>query len=119
MLGGLLKKPARYCSKISFTSLNDLFQVYFDHVDNMEPAPADVNRLQELIFAHFNIQDRYWHRHKLIFLINNNDLLRFGILTHCYDTFSKAEFAAITKNISEAALSGIFLRKDRLIFMIE
>merc|ERR1711872_1216088 len=63
-------------------------KVYFDHVDNMEPAPADVTTLQQLIFAHFNITDR------------------FGLLSHCYDNFSKADFAAITKNIAGAAAEG-------------
>jgi len=63
-------------------------KVYFDHVDNMEPAPEDVTILQQLIFEHFNISDR------------------FGLLTHCYDSFSKAEFAAITKNIAGAAAAG-------------
>ena len=33
-------------------------QVYFDHVDNLNNAPADINTVQELIFSHFNIQDR-------------------------------------------------------------
>ena len=33
--------------------------MYFDHVDNMEPAPEDVTILQQLIFEHFNISDRY------------------------------------------------------------
>ena len=37
----------------------DYSQVYFDHVDNMEPAPEDVTILQQLIFTHFNISDRY------------------------------------------------------------
>jgi len=63
-------------------------KVYFDHVDNLNNAPADINTVQELIFTHFNIQDR------------------FGILTHCYDSFSKAEFASLSKKIAEAALNG-------------
>ena len=33
-------------------------------------------------------------------------LVRFGLLTHCYDNFSKAEFAALTKKIAEAAFAG-------------
>ena len=33
-------------------------QVYFDHVDNLNNAPADINMVQELIFTHFNIEDR-------------------------------------------------------------
>jgi len=63
-------------------------KVYFDHVDNLNNAPADINVVQELIFSHFNIQDR------------------FGILSHCYDNFSKADFAALSKKIAEAAISG-------------
>ena len=35
-----------------------LFQVYFDHVDNLKSAPADINKVQELIFSHFDIEDR-------------------------------------------------------------
>ena len=31
---------------------------------------------------------------------------RFGLLTHCYDSFSKANFAALTKAISESAVAG-------------
>jgi len=68
-------------------------KVYFDHVDNLNNAPADINTVQELIFSHFNIQDR------------------FGILTHCYDNFSKAEFASLTKKIAEAAFAGDALCK--------
>ena len=33
-------------------------QVYFDHVDNLNTAPADTNKVQELIFSHFDIADR-------------------------------------------------------------
>ena len=33
-------------------------QVYFDHVDNLKSAPADINKVQELIFSHFDIEDR-------------------------------------------------------------
>ena len=33
-------------------------KVYFDHVDNLNTAPADINTVQELIFSHFNIEDR-------------------------------------------------------------
>jgi len=63
-------------------------KVYFDHVDNMYTAPADIHILQELIFTHFDITDR------------------FGILPYCYDQFSKAQFAALTKKIAQAAVSG-------------
>jgi len=63
-------------------------KVYFDHVDNLSEAPADIHVVQELIFNHFNIKDR------------------FGLLTHCYDSFSKANFAALTKAISESAVAG-------------
>ena len=31
---------------------------------------------------------------------------RFGLLTHCYDSFSKAQFAALTRSLAEAAVSG-------------
>ena len=63
-------------------------KVYFDHLDNMENAVADINTLQQVIFTHFNIRDR------------------FGILEHCYDKFSKAYFASLTVKISEAAFAG-------------
>jgi len=63
-------------------------KVYFDHVDNLSSAPADINKIQELIFQHFDIPDR------------------FGILPHCYDNFSKAEFASLTKKIAETAVEG-------------
>jgi len=63
-------------------------KVYFDHVDNLSPAPASINKVQELIFSHFNIVDR------------------FGILTHCYDKFNKAEFAALSQRIAVAAMDG-------------
>ena len=33
-------------------------KVYFDHVDNLNEAPADIHVVQELIFSHFNIKDR-------------------------------------------------------------
>ena len=33
-------------------------KVYFDHVDNLNTAPADINTVQSLIFSHFNIEDR-------------------------------------------------------------
>ena len=33
-------------------------------------------------------------------------ILRFGLLTHCYDSFSKAQFAALTRRLAEAAVSG-------------
>jgi len=57
-------------------------------VDNLKSAPADINKVQELIFSHFDIEDR------------------FGILTHCYDKFSKAEFAGLSQKIAEAAIEG-------------
>lgn len=63
-------------------------KVYFDHCDNLSPAPADISLIQEIIFSHFNITDR------------------FGILTHCYDKFDKAGFAAMSKKIAEAAMKG-------------
>jgi len=63
-------------------------KVYFDHIDNLNPAVADISVVQELIFSHFNITDR------------------FGILSHCYDKFNKAEFAALSKKIAEAAVGG-------------
>jgi len=63
-------------------------KVYFDHVDNLKSAPADINKVQELIFSHFDIEDR------------------FGILSHCYDKFSKAEFAGLSQKIAEAAIAG-------------
>ena len=31
---------------------------------------------------------------------------RFGLLTHCYDSFSKANFASLTRRIAEAAVAG-------------
>ena len=31
---------------------------------------------------------------------------RFGLLTHCYDSFSKAQFADLTRALAEAAVSG-------------
>jgi len=68
-------------------------KVYFDDVDNLSPAPASVDKVKELIFEHFDIQDR------------------FGILTHCYDSFSKANFAALTKQIAGAAAEGDELSK--------
>jgi len=63
-------------------------KVYFDHVDNLNEAPADIHVVQELIFNHFDIKDR------------------FGLLTHCYDSFSKAHFAALTRGIAEKAAAG-------------
>lgn len=33
-------------------------KVYFDHVDNLNEAPADIHIVQELIFKHFDIKDR-------------------------------------------------------------
>jgi len=63
-------------------------KVYFDHVDNLSPAPASINKIQELIFEHFNIVDR------------------FGILSHCYDQFNKAQFAALSQKIAVGALDG-------------
>jgi len=63
-------------------------KVYFDHVDNFNAAPHDIHLVQELIFQHFDLKDR------------------FGLLSHCYDSFSKANFAALTKRISEAASNG-------------
>lgn len=63
-------------------------KVYFDHVDNLNTAPADTNKVQELIFSHFDIADR------------------FGILTHCYDKFSKADFAGLSQKIAVAAIEG-------------
>ena len=33
-------------------------------------------------------------------------VIRFGLLSHCYDNFSKAKFAALTRAIAEAALAG-------------
>ena len=33
-------------------------------------------------------------------------VFRFGLLTHCYDNFSKAQFAALTRKIAEAAAGG-------------
>jgi len=63
-------------------------KVYFDHVDNLNEAPADIHVVQELIFNHFDIKDR------------------FGLLTHCYDSFSKANFAALTRRIADAAVRG-------------
>ena len=35
-----------------------IIKVYFDHVDNLHEAPADIHVVQELIFNHFNIKDR-------------------------------------------------------------
>ena len=35
-----------------------------------------------------------------------NTVSRFGLLTHCYDSFSKANFASLTRRIAEAAVSG-------------
>ena len=35
-----------------------------------------------------------------------NTIPRFGLLTHCYDSFSKANFASLTRRIAEAAVSG-------------
>jgi len=67
---------------------NKACKVYFDHVDNLQSAPANVNKLQELIFSYFNISDR------------------FGLLTYCYDKFSKAQFAGLTANLAEAAIQG-------------
>ena len=34
------------------------FKVYFDHVDNLNEASADIHVVQELIFNHFDIKDR-------------------------------------------------------------
>jgi len=31
---------------------------------------------------------------------------RFGILTHCYDKFSKADFAGLSQKIAVAAIEG-------------
>ena len=33
-------------------------------------------------------------------------MFRFGLLSHCYDNFSKAQFAALTRSIAESAVAG-------------
>ena len=43
-------------------------QVYFDHVDNLKSAPADINKVQELIFSHFDIEDRSLLRGQLLII---------------------------------------------------
>ena len=119
-------------------------------MDNLKSAPADINKVQELIFSHFDIEDRSFLREQLlwlmmillhVFLQFNLSLChpskvqisfelcvqppqiffqstrqveqkrtpfcyRFGILTHCYDKFSKAEFAGLSQKIAEAAIEG-------------
>ena len=61
--------------------------------------------MQELIFAHFDIEDRCVEKLK-IFKVSSTMVFRFGILTHCYDKFSKADFAALSQKIAAAALEG-------------
>ena len=122
-------------------------------MDNLKSAPADINKVQELIFSHFDIEDRSLFEEWLLdinkfvdhdfppcFLQFNMSLChpskvqisfelcvlppqiffqsthhveqktpfcyRFGILTHCYDKFSKAEFAGLSQKIAEAAIEG-------------
>ena len=51
--------PASH-SALSGTNTLGLYpQVYFDHVDNLNEAPADIHVVQELIFNHFDIKDRW------------------------------------------------------------
>lgn len=63
-------------------------KVYFDHMDNLVEAPHDVKLVEQLIFSHFDISDR------------------FGLLPHCYDTFSKSTFAGLCKSLAEGATNG-------------
>lgn len=63
-------------------------KIYFDHLDNLEKSPHDIKLVEELIFAHFDIKDR------------------FGLLPHCYDTFSKSTFAGLCKSLAEGAAKG-------------
>jgi len=63
-------------------------KLYMDHLDNFNSAPHDINVVQEIIFNHFEIKDR------------------FGILPHTYDEFSKAKYAGLTKKLAEGANRG-------------
>ena len=72
-------------------------QVYFDHVDNLKSAPADINKVQELIFSHFDIEDRWiiceTHILKISILRNldlnwlSSGLSRFPLMIQCCTSF--------------------------------
>lgn len=76
-------------------------------MDNLNEAPADIHVVQELIFNHFDIKDR-WYLQRSVSITSHHltAVSRFGLLTHCYDSFSKAHFAALTRGIAEKAAAG-------------
>ena len=59
------------------------------------------NLFQRIVFQSI------WLAHGLI--VKSSCCRRFGILSHCYDKFSKAEFAGLSLKIAEAAIAGSFL----------
>ena len=75
-------------------------------MDNLNEAPADIHVVQELIFNHFDIKDRWELQHSVSSVQHLPSVSRFGLLTHCYDSFSKAHFAALTRGIAEKAAAG-------------
>ena len=57
----------------------------------MSQPPHDITRIKETILSYFNIKDR------------------FGILTYCYDSFTKDKFAGLCAKIGEQAAQGDLL----------
>lgn len=68
-------------------------KVWFDQEDNMVKAPYDTTRVVAAITDYFEIEDR------------------FGLLTHCYDKFTKPHFAGLCKRLAEEASNGDLLAK--------
>lgn len=64
-------------------------KIYFDDLDNMGKRPIyPTAKVQETILNYFGVKDRY------------------GLLTFCYDKFSKPHFAGLCKDLADIAHQG-------------